>query len=946
MSDEKIDYKHTLNLPTTDFAMKANLAQREPAMLEQWQKIDIYQQIRQARTGREKFILHDGPPYANGNIHIGHALNKILKDMIVKSQTLNGFDAPYVPGWDCHGLPIELNVEKKVGKPGQKLSPTAFREQCRAYAESQINIQREAFMRLGVLGDWYHPYETMAPTYEADIIRSLAKIIERGHLVRGYKPVHWCLDCQSSLAEAEVEYKDKESPAIDVAFRVLDEEAFVARLHQGVNGSGEGPISLPIWTTTPWTLPANQAVALNPAIEYALVQCKLEHGKVRLFVAQALLQATMDRYDVSDYHVVAYGPGSALEGLSLQHPFYPREVPIVLGEHVTVDAGTGCVHTAPAHGVDDYQMGLQYKLPIHNPVADNGCYTSDTPLFAGLHVLQANNTVIEECRNHGNLLHAARLQHSYPHCWRHKTPVIFRATPQWFVSMEQQHLRTDTLKAIDGVQWIPDWGQARIAGMIAGRPDWCISRQRTWCMPLTVFLHKDTKELHPDSQRLMAAVAERVEQQGLEAWYALDASEFLGADSETYQKSVDTLDVWFDSGVSHTAVLKRHPDLAFPANIYLEGSDQHRGWFHTALLSSVAMYGTAPYKQVLTHGFTVDANGHKMSKSRGNVIEPSQVTKQWGADILRLWVAASDYRSELTISDEILKRTADAYRRIRNTARFLLANLFDFDPNVNALDASQMLALDRWVVARALELQTEIITAFNDYQFHVIYQKLHHFCTADLGGFYLDIIKDRQYTMPKNSVGRRSCQTAMYHIAQAFVRWLTPILSFTAEEIWQVIPGKTQDSVFLTEWYTGLQALANDEPLSLSYWQNVLEVRDEVNKILEAARNAGVLGAALEAEVTLYVSPELHAELSQLGEELRFVFICSAVTLNPLKDKPASATGTARADLFIEVTPSTHTKCARCWHRISTVGADKAHPTLCQRCVTNITTDGEPRKFA
>ena len=728
------DYKNTLNLPSTGFPMKANLAGREPEMLAYWDRIDLYARMRALGRGRPCFVLHDGPPYANGDIHIGHAVNKILKDIIVKSRTLAGFDSPFVPGWDCHGLPIELNVEKKVGKVGRKVDAGTFRNKCREYARRQVDGQRKDFIRLGVLGDWSRPYLSMDYSFEADIIRALARIVARGHLSKGYKPVHWCTDCGSALAEAEVEYEDKTSQAIDVRFRVLDEETLLARCHHAEGHKGEGPVSMVIWTTTPWTLPANRAVALNPQLEYALVQADLGHGTERVLLAEPLLKDVMLRYGCDHYQVVAYCSGADLESLKLMHPFYDREVPVILGDHVTTEAGTGAVHTAPGHGQEDYVVGQKYGIQVDNPVGPNGVFVEGTELFAGKHVFSANDDVLEVLKARGALIHDEALRHSYPHCWRHKTPIIFRATPQWFISMEKNGLRGAALDAIGQVQWMPDWGQARITGMVEGRPDWCISRQRTWGVPIALFVHRQSGELHPDSVSLMEEVALRVERHGIDAWFDLDVTDLLGDEAEQYDKVQDTLDVWFDSGSSHQCVLERREELHFPAELYLEGSDQHRGWFQSSLLTSVAMHGTAPYRQVLTHGFTVDAQGQKMSKSRGNVVAPQKVVNSLGADILRLWVAATDYRNEMGVSDEILKRTADAYRRMRNTARFLLANLNGFDPDQHRLAAEHMLVLDRWAVERCRELQQQVIQAYEGYEFHHIYQKVHNFCAIDLGG--------------------------------------------------------------------------------------------------------------------------------------------------------------------------------------------------------------------
>ncbi|MEW8394768.1 MAG: isoleucine--tRNA ligase [Candidatus Thiodiazotropha sp.] len=937
------DYKHTLNLPQTDFPMRGNLAQREPEMLKRWQQNDLYKRIREVSAGRPGFILHDGPPYANGEIHIGHAVNKILKDVIVKSRTLDGYDAPYVPGWDCHGLPIELQVEKKIGKPGKKVTTGQFRKACREYAAKQVEGQREDFKRLGVFGDWDNPYLTMDHQFEADIIRSLGRIVANNHVQKGYKPVHWCTDCGSALAEAEVEYQDKDSFAIDVRFYVIDEADLEGRCHHAPEGCGEGPVSLVIWTTTPWTLPANQAVALNPSLEYSVVEFAGRHGKERMVVAEAMLKDVMDRFNIEHYHVVGYAKGEAFEGVKLQHPFYARQVPVILGEHVTLEAGTGAVHTAPGHGLEDYMVGVRYDLPVDNPVGGNGCFVEGTELFAGQHVLAANEKVIEVLKQRGALVHEERLRHSYPHCWRHKTPIIFRATPQWFVSMDQNGLRDNALGEIEKVAWMPDWGEARIKGMVENRPDWCISRQRTWGVPITLFIHKQSGELHPQTPALIERVAKMVEQEGFEAWFNLDPETLLGEQAGAYEKVTDTLDVWFDSGVSHHCVLDAREGLRFPADLYLEGSDQHRGWFQSSLMSSVAMNGCAPYKGVLTHGFTVDAEGRKMSKSLGNVVAPQKVLKTLGADIIRLWVAATDYRNEMSVSDEILKRTADAYRRIRNTARFLLSNLNGFDPASNRVDPGEMIELDRWVVDRTLQLQEEIVAAYANYQFHLIYQKIHNFCVNELGGFYLDIIKDRQYTTQADSLPRRSCQTAMYHIIEAMVRWLAPILSFTADEIWRSMPGERSESVFLEQWYQGLFALDENASFNRGFWQRVIGVRESVGKAMEAFRSSG--NSSLDADLALYCSEDLKAQLARLGDELRFALITSDVKLYDLAQGSADAVDTDDPGLQVAVMASPHGKCVRCWHHREDVGDNPDHPELCGRCVENVEGDGEPRQF-
>jgi len=918
--------------------MRGNLANREPARLQKWQDRDLYQMIRKARSGRKRYVLHDGPPYANGDIHIGHAVNKILKDMIVKSRTLNGEDAPYVPGWDCHGLPIEHQVEKSIGKVGVKVEADEFRQACRDYALKQIDKQRDDFIRLGVLGDWYNPYLTMNFETEANIVRSVGKIIENGHVVRGDKPVHWCIDCASSLAEAEVDYKDKTSPAIDVRFRVVDETAFIAALSSEADGPGEGPLSVLIWTTTPWTLPANLAVALNPGEDYVLLQVDSDLGVERLLLAEGRAQEALARYGIAESKGVARAKGEALEGLLLQHPFYARESLLVVGDHVTLEAGTGAVHTAPGHGQDDFILGRKYGLEIYNPVGGNGCFLPDTEIFAGEHVFSANDHVIEVLKENNALIHVEKFQHSYPHCWRHKSPIIFRATPQWFVSMEKAGLRDLAMDEIKKVRWVPGWGQARIESMIEKRPDWCISRQRYWGSPIPLFMHQQTNELHPRTAELIEAVAKRIEKGGIEAWFSLDARELLGDDSD---------DVWVDSGTTHFSVLQQDDRFTFPADMYLEGSDQHRGWFHSSLLASCAMHGQAPYRQVLTHGFTVDARGMKMSKSVGNVVAPIKVTNTLGADILRLWVASTDYSGEMTISDEILKRTADSYRRIRNTLRFLLANTNGFDPANHLLEPGDMLALDQWIVAETLELQLQLQQHYSDYQFHLALQKIHNFCSETLGGFYLDVIKDRQYTTQADSRARRSCQSAMFHVLEAMTRWIAPILSFTADEVWENMPGERAElGVFTAEWYDGLFAYANDD-IDAAVWDVVEQVRTEVTRTLEGLRQDGKIGSSLDADVIVYADPALVERLQVLNEELRFVMITSAATLAPLNaaDDAGLITLADGSRFRIEASANKFTKCVRCWHHREDVGQHAAHAELCGRCIDNIEGDGEPRAY-
>ncbi|WP_285164683.1 isoleucine--tRNA ligase [Shewanella goraebulensis] len=938
------DYKSTLNLPETDFPMRGNLANREPEMLNRWTQNELYQKIRDSRIGRKPFILHDGPPYANGNIHIGHSVNKILKDIIIKSKTMAGFDAPYVPGWDCHGLPIELMVEKKVGKPGQKISAAEFRAECRKYAAKQVDGQRDDFIRLGVLGDWHNPYLTMDYSTEANIVRSLSKVIDSGHLHKGVKPVHWCTDCGSALAEAEVEYEDKTSPAIDVAFDAVEPTAVAAKF--GVEGY-TSTISAVIWTTTPWTIPANRALCLSPELDYSLVEFVKDGVTKTLILAEVLVESCLARFEAESHTVIGTAKGAELELLRFNHPLSAFDVPAILGDHVTTEAGTGVVHTAPGHGQDDYVVGQKYGLEVANPVGDNGVYKADTEFFAGQHVFKANKSVVELLEEKGQLLHHVAYRHSYPHCWRHKTPIIFRATPQWFISMDNHGLRKQALGEIEQTQWIPDWGQSRIEKMVENRPDWCISRQRTWGVPITLLVNRETDELHPDSVAIMERVAHRIEQEGIQAWWDLEISELIGDEAEQYRKVTDTLDVWYDSGSTFSSVVASRPEFqGHDIDLYLEGSDQHRGWFMSSLMISTAMNGKAPYKQVLTHGFTVDGKGRKMSKSVGNVIAPLQVINKLGADILRLWVAATDYSGEMTVSDEILNRSADSYRRIRNTARFLLANLNGFNPETDMIATEDMVSLDRWVVRRAAALQSEIIEAYEQYNFHSVTQKLMQFCSVELGSFYLDIIKDRQYTAKQDGHARRSCQSALYHIAEAMVRWIAPVLSFTADEIWKLLPGERTEFVFTEEWYQGLESVTLDGDLSDDYWQQLLTVRNEVNKVLEQARRDKRIGGSLEAEVTLYADSELAAQLAKVDNELRFVLLTSKTDVETLESAPTDAIETELASLKLMVAKSSAQKCDRCWHYSEDVGTIESHSTLCGRCVTNIEGDGEHRDFA
>ena len=928
------DYKDTLNLPDTPFPMRGDLAKREPAWVKAWQEKRLYDTLRANAQGRPKFILHDGPPYANGDIHIGHAVNKILKDIIVKTKTLDGFDAPYVPGWDCHGLPIELQVEKTHGKD---TPPARFRELCREYAASQVARQKADFIRLGVLGDWDHPYLTMDFRFEADIIRELGKIQANGHLYLGAKPVHWCVDCGSALAEAEVEYEDKTSPAIDVAFPVADCADLARRL--GLPAGGDCPAYAVIWTTTPWTLPANQAVAVHAEFVYDLIRTP----KGLLILARDLAEAAIQRYGFEAVETLAQIKGADLEGLKLRHPFYEREVPVILADFVTLEAGVGLVHIAPGHGHDDYIAGLKYGLKVDNPVGDDGKFYADVPLVGGQSIWAGNKTVIQALTDNGRLLAQAPLKHSYPHCWRHKTPIIFRATRQWFIGMDRKlpspsgggagegnSLRALAMKAVEETEFFPAWGRARLEAMMKTRPDWCVSRQRNWGVPMPFFVHKTTGELHPRSQELLEDIAKRVEQAGIEAWFSLDPKALLGAEAEHYVKNRDTLDVWFDSGVTHACLLKERDGLQHPADLYLEGSDQHRGWFQSSLLTGCATDGHAPFAALLTHGFVVDGKGMKMSKSKGNVIAPQKVMDTYGADILRLWVASTDYSGELTISDEILKRAVDNYRRIRNTLRFLLANTADFDP-ANLLPPEQWLEIDRYALAISREMQEAVLADYRVYNFHTAVQRLHNFCSEDLGAFYLDILKDRLYTTAKGGRPRQAAQSALWHILHTLTRLMAPILSFTAEEIWAL--QCSSDSVFLGLWHD-LPRQADEAALT-ARWARIRELRGQAQKRIEALRVAGQVGSSLQAEVTFQADGADYDLLASLADDLRFVLITSAARV----EKATGETG-------IEVAALGHDKCERCWHVRADVGADPAHPGLCGRCVSNLHGEGEKREHA
>ena len=924
------DYSKTVNLLESPFPMRGNLAKREGGWLKSWYEHKRYEKLREIAQGRPKFILHDGPPYANGDIHIGHAANKILKDIILRSKTLAGFDAPYVPGWDCHGLPIELMVEKLHGKD---IPAARFRELCREYAKEQIARQKKDFMRLGVMGDWAHPYLTMDFQTEAETVRALGEIYLAGYLYRGEKPVQFCLDCGSSLAEAEVEYKDKISPAVDVAYRFKDNAALARAF--GLSEIG-GEAFAVIWTTTPWTLPASQAISAGADVVYQLI----DTPKGKLVLAKDLAEEALKRYGFNNSAVLAETGGAKLENLHLEHPFLERDIPMLNGDHVTTEAGTGLVHTAPSHGLDDYFVCLKYGIELDNPVNGEGRYRSDVPRVAGLTVWEANPVITEWLQENGRLLANTKIEHSYAHCWRHKTPLIYRATGQWFIGMDKaghdgKPLRNKAMKAVDDTEFFPAWGRARLEAMIEGRPDWVVSRQRYWGTPMTFFVHKESGELHPKSAELLEEVAKRIEKKGIEAWFSLDAKELLGEEAADYEKLNDTLDVWFDSGSTHFSVLKQREELAWPADLYLEGSDQHRGWFQSSMLIGCATVGRAPYKQLLTHGFVVDQNGRKMSKSLGNVVAPQEVYNEFGADILRLWTASTDYSGELAISKEILKRVTESYRRIRNTLSFLFANLSDFSPIEHAVPQDQMVEIDRYAMILARQLQERLAGDFYPrYAFHFAVKDIVAFCSEDLGAFYLDILKDRLYTTQVDSHARRSAQTALYHITRSLVLLISPILCFTGEEAWDIIGGGEEDSVLFHTWHEFPSINEKSEEALLKKWQAVREVREAVTAAIEPLRADKSVGSSLQAEVAVTAPDTLAGYLKALGEELRFALLVSEVSV-------------AKGDeLAVAAKVSGGEKCERCWHYTDDVGSVAAHPTLCARCAENVSGKGETRHYA
>ncbi|MEJ2166877.1 MAG: isoleucine--tRNA ligase [Desulfobacterales bacterium] len=924
-----MDYKKTLNLPSTQFPMKASLAKREPEQLATWQQTRLYEKIREDSRGRELFILHDGPPYANGYIHIGTALNKILKDIIVRSKQMAGCDAIYVPGWDCHGLPIEHNVDKELGNKKQELTMAQVRRLCRAYAEKYIDIQREEFKRLGVMGVWDDPYLTMNYGYEATIARECGKFALDGSLFRSKKPIYWCFTCQTALAEAEIEYHDETTPSIYVKFRLQDD------LSGDLPELAGKKVYVVIWTTTPWTIPANLAIALHPDFEYAAVDIG---GDEVFIVARELVEACMRTFGITEYSVIGSIDPRILEKKRCTHPLYPRDSLIILGPHVTLDAGTGCVHTAPGHGREDHEVGLLYDLEVYSPVDNRGCFTDEVEFFNGQFVFDANKNINAKLGELGALVKEERFEHSYPHCWRCKEPVIFRATPQWFISMEKNDLRNNSLAAIDTVQWIPHWGRDRIYGMIENRPDWCVSRQRAWGVPITVFYCDQCETLLLDEQ-VMERIYQMFEAHGADIWFEKDVAELLPENvacrecgNKTFIKETDILDVWFDSGVSHAAVLEKRPYLRWPADLYLEGSDQHRGWFHSALLTAVGTRKRAPYKAVLTHGFVVDAEGRKMSKSIGNVISPSEVIKNYGAEILRLWVSASDYREDIRISDNILKQLSDAYRRIRNTSRFMLGNLYDFDPDRDAVAYESMLEIDRFVLHKLQLLVEKARKAYDAYEFHVIYHALYNYCTLDLSAFYLDILKDRLYTSPPQSLARRSAQSVLHIVLDTIARLMAPILPFTSDEIWQYMPVRSgKESNIHLSLLPEVNPSYKDETLAVR-WEFLLKVRGEATRALEAARAQKLIGHPLDAAVTISAKGAAFDTLEPLAADLRSLLIVSKAALVRDELLDGAFSGIEIEDLQIKVEPAPGDKCERCWVHDTTVGKNGEQPSICQRC--------------
>ena len=925
-----MEYKDTLNLPKTDFPMKGNLPHREPEILKKWDEKSIYHRNLEQSENKKQYILHDGPPYANGDIHIGHAVNKILKDFIIKSKIMSGYHVPFIPGWDCHGLPIELQVEKKYGKAKFRDNPKGFILACREFAEKQIKKQKEDFIRLGIFGTWDKPYTSMDKEIESEIVNSLSKMIKNGHIYYGSKPVHWCIESSSALAEAEVEYKDITSHAVCVNFKVLNKKDI--SLHEKLDKDFD--VYIPIWTTTPWTLPANRAVALSSSIDYSFVKIKDRY----LILAKNLIASVMDKSNISNYEILFSIDNEDFSKLELQHPFYDFKVPAIIADHVTDENGTGAVHIAPGHGTDDYLAGKKYNLEIYNPVDDYGRFYESLPIFGGKKIRECNDEIIELLKENKSLLFSENYEHSYPHCWRYKTPLIFRATPQWFMSMDNSGLRKSIQKEIPIINWLPSWGQDRIFNMIEGRPDWCLSRQRNWGVPLPLFLHKESNELHPDTQTILNKASEIIKDGNIEAWIDYD-KKLLVKDIESYTEVKDTLDVWFDSGVTHQSVLKNR-GIEETADLYLEGSDQHRGWFQSSLITSHAMYGKSPYKNVLTHGFVVDKDGQKMSKSIGNIISPQKIIKDKGADILRLWVAMTDYSKEMTISDEIIKRVSESYRRIRNTSKFLLSNISDYDGT--EIDLDNMVQIDKWIIHKAKKLNIQIQKDYSEFKFHKLIQDIINFCTLELGGYYLDIIKDRLYTSKSDGLSRRSAQKTCHILISYLNSWIAPILTFTAEEIYSKMPN-AKDSIYLTEWFD-IDFSMDDHEIDI--YDSLYSIKPFVSRMIEEARNDNKVGSSLECKLDLICNDKLYQNINNISDELKFVFIVSECTLRLGNENDSYSIDKNPYKLSISISKSQNNKCERCWHLNETVGTIEDHPTICRRCSDNVYGDGECRKFA
>ncbi|CAL4320154.1 isoleucine--tRNA ligase [Buchnera aphidicola] len=936
------DYKNTLNLPQTSFSMRANLSQKEPEILKNWYLNNLYQLIRQKKEGKEIFYLHDGPPYANGNIHIGHAVNKILKDIIIKSKNMSGFDAPYIPSWDCHGLPIEQKVEEEIGLISKQIDTQIFQDKCRKYAKKQVKKQKEDFIRLGIIGDWENAHLTMDFQNEANIIKTLSKIIKKKYLYKAFKPIHWCLKCHSSLSDAEIEYFYKKSDSIFVSMKNKNNKMFKEIFN--IDTLNNKDIHLPIWTTTPWTLPSSQAITVHPKIEYQLVKTK----KLNLILAKALVSNVMKILKIEKWNILSSFQGKDLEGKEFLHPFLENvSLPVILGKHVTLDSGTGSVHTAPDHGEEDYIVSQKYNIKTINLVDFKGDYINNVhPELDGINIFKANKIIIDILIKKDCLLHHEFLKHSYPHCWRHKTPVIFRATQQWFIKIDQNKLRCKTLEEIRKVSWIPKWGEIRIREMIKKRPDWCISRQRKWGVPMCFFVHKETGDIHPKTYLLMKKIIKKVQLEGIKAWWKIDKKEILGKTHNMYCKIFDILDVWFESGSTHTLINYENKKYQKnSADMFLEGSDQHRGWFMSSLIISMLKKNKPPYSEVITHGFVIDKNGQKMSKSIGNTLSPNEIVKTLGADILRLWVASSNYTNDISISDEILKRSSDIYRRIRNTARFILGNISDFDPKKNTIFKEKMVLLDQWAIGQTKKAQDEIIEFYKKYNFHAVIKRLMYFCSVEMGSFYLDIIKDRQYTLKQNSQERRSSQTAMYYIIHALVRWIAPILSFTANEIWTHLPGNNSKYVFTEEWFDKLFYLDENNIFNYQFWDYIIEIKNEINKFLEEEIHNKNISHSLEAHLTLYVMPELNEKLKNLGDELKFIFLTSQVQIKLYNQAPKNSKKSKKISNFkIFIKKMTEEKCPRCWH-YSILKKNENDQKICSRCIENTIGNGEKRVF-